>query len=159
MAPYLWELNKIRMMKKKVLFICVRNTARSQMAEALFNHVCDDDFEAHSAGLDPGSLNPLAVEVMQEIGLDISEQQTKTVFDMFRSGRSFLYVVTIHDDASSERPPIFPGVTNRLRWDVPDPAVFRGSYEEKLTRTRELRDALRAKIEEWYAELNPAVAA
>jgi arsenate reductase len=147
------------MMKKKVLFICVRNTARSQMAEALFNRSCEPGFEAHSAGLDPGSVNPLAIEVMQEIGLDISGQQTKTVFDMFRSGRSFLHVVTIHDEASHERPPIFPGVTNRSRWHIPDPALFRGSHEERLARTREVRDVLRAKIEEWCAELSPAVMA
>ena len=146
-------------MKKKVLFIGVRNSARSQMAEAFFNRFCEEEFEAYSAGLDPGILHPVTIEVMQEIGVDISGHKTRTIFDMFRSGRSFIHVVTIHDQTSSQRAPIFPGVTNRHQWDIPDPQLQRGSYEEKLARAREARDLLRARIEEWCAELSPAAMA
>ena len=73
-------------MKPKVLFICVHNSARSQMAEAWFNSICGEFFEAQSAGLEPGTLNPLAVEVMHEVGIDISKKKTQAVFDVFKSG-------------------------------------------------------------------------
>src|SRR5438552_14278595 len=76
-------------MKQKVLFICVHNSARSQMAEAFLNQMCGVQFEAHSAGLEPGKLNPLAVEAMREIGIDISKKQTQSVFDVFKSGALF----------------------------------------------------------------------
>src|SRR5215468_12506045 len=78
-------------MKKKVLFICIHNSARSQMAEAFLNDICGEQFEAYSAGLEPGKLNPVVVEAMQEIGMDISGNQTKAVADMYRSGNVSLY--------------------------------------------------------------------
>jgi arsenate reductase (thioredoxin) len=85
------------MKKKRVLFVCVHNSARSQMAEALLNQICDDEFEAQSAGLSPGKLNPLAVEVMHEIGIDISKKETRSVFDIWKSGQIFAYVITVCD--------------------------------------------------------------
>jgi len=147
------------MSKKKVLFICVHNSARSQMAEAFLHQICREEFEAHSAGLNPGKLNPIVVEAMQEIGIDISANETKAVFDLFKSGRTFAYVITVCDETSAERCPIFPGVTTRLHWTFPDPSAFPGTHEEKLARTREVRDAIRARIEEWCAEVCPAIAA
>jgi arsenate reductase len=84
-------------MKKKVLFICVHNSARSQMAAAWLNDMCGDYFEAHSAGLEPGELNPLAVQVMDEVGIDISNNKTQAVFDVFKSGQFFPYVITVCD--------------------------------------------------------------
>src|ERR1041384_7386349 len=99
------------MKKKNVLFVCIHNSARSQMAEAFLKQTCPDEFEAHSAGLEPGTLNPIVVEAMREIGIDISGNQTKAVFDMVRSGQSFAYVITVCDEASAERCPIFPGIT------------------------------------------------
>ena len=147
------------MSKKKVLFICVHNSARSQMAEAFLNQICREEFEAHSAGLEPGKLNPIVVEAMQEIGMDISANQTKGVFDLFKSGRTFAYVITVCDETSAERCPIFPGVTTRLHWTFTDPSAFPGTHEEKLACTREVRDAIRARIEEWCAEVCPAIAA
>ncbi len=147
------------MSKKKVLFICVHNSARSQMAEAFLHQICREEFEAHSAGLNPGKLNPIVVEVMQEIGIDISVNETKAVFDLFKSGRTFAYVITVCDETSAERCPIFPGVTTRLHWTFPDPSAFPGTHEEKLARTREVRDAIRGRIEEWCAEVCPAIAA
>ena len=99
-------------MKRKVLFICVHNSARSQMAEAWLNHVCGDFFEAQSAGLEPGTLNPLAVQVMSEVGIDISHKKTRAVFDVFKSGQLFAYVVTVCDETSAEKCPIFPARQN-----------------------------------------------
>jgi arsenate reductase len=127
-------------MKKKVLFICVHNSARSQMAEAWLNHICPDDFEAHSAGLEPGTINPFAVKAMREVGVDISGKKTQAVFDVFKSGEFFPYVITVCDESEAAGCPIFPGVTQRLHWSFPDPSAFTGTYEERLERTREIRD-------------------
>jgi arsenate reductase len=147
------------MMKKRVLFICIHNSARSQMAEAFLNQTCGDEFEAHSAGLEPGKLNPIVVEAMREVGLDISGNQTKAVFDMFKSGRMFHNVITVCDETSAERCPIFPGVTARLHWSFPDPSSFQGTHEEKLVKTREVRDTIKVKIENWCGEVCSLTAA
>jgi arsenate reductase len=146
------------MKKKKVLFVCIHNSARSQMAEAFLNHVCGQEFEAQSAGLEPGTLNPIVVEAMREVGIDISRNQTKAVFDFVKSGESFNYVITVCDEASAERCPIFPGVTTRLHWSFPDPSKFQGSHEERLAGTRKVRDTIKARVEEWCAELCTAKA-
>jgi ACR3 family arsenite transporter len=142
-------------MKKKVLFVCIHNSARSQMAEAFLNQICGGEFEAHSAGLEPGRLNPIVVEAMRETGIDISGNQTKAVFDMLKSGATFACVVTVCDETNAERCPIFPGVTKRLHWSFPDPSRFQGTHEERLARTREVRDAIEAKIKAWCAEVCP----
>ena len=141
-------------MKKRVLFVCIHNSARSQMAEAFLNQICGENLEAHSAGLEPGKLNPFVVAAIKEIGIDISGNQTKPVSDFLRE--KFDYVVTVCDEASAERCPVFPGETERLHWGFPDPSSFRGTPEEKLARTREVRDAIKAKVEEWCAEICPA---
>ena len=146
------------MKKITVLFVCIHNSARSQMAEAWLNHLCGDQIEASSAGLEPGTLNPLAVEVMGEVGIDISQKETQGVFDLFKSGRLFNYVVTVCDGASAERCPIFVGVTKRVHWSFPDPAAATGTHEEKLGQVRAVRDQIRAQIAEWCLELCPALA-
>src|SRR5262245_17637065 len=146
-------------MTDKVLFICVHNSARSQMAEAFLNDICGAQFEAHSAGLEPGKLNPVVVEAMQELGIDISRNQAKAVFDIVKSGKTFAYVITVCDETNAERCPIFPGVTTRLHWSFPDPSAVTGSKEDKLARTREIRDMIKGKIEEWCAQACPAVQA
>ena len=146
------------MRKQNVLFVCIHNSARSQMAEAFLNQVCGEEFEAHSAGLEPGNLNPIVVEAMQEIGIDISGNKTKAVFDVLKTGKMFAYVITVCDETSAERCPIFPGVTKRLHWSFPDPSSFQGTQEEKLAKTREVRDIIKAKIEEWCEEICPAAA-
>ena len=143
-------------MKRKVLFICVHNSARSQMAEAFLNRICGEFFEAHSAGLEPGKLNPAVVEVMREAGIDISRNKTKAVFEMFKSGKMFAYVITVCDETSAERCPIFPGVTERLHWSFPDPSSLRGTPAEILAGTREVRDAIKARIESWCEKVCPA---
>ena len=141
------------LMKKRVLFICVHNSARSQMAEAWLNHTCGEYFEAQSAGLEPGTLNPLAVQVMAEAGIDISSKKTHAVFDVFKSGQLFAYVITVCDEASAEKCPIFPGPATRLHWSFPDPSALIGSREERLQGTRKVRDQIRARIEAWRDEM------
>ena len=142
-------------MKKKVLFICIHNSARSQMAEAWLNHICGDFFAAESAGLEPGTLNPLVVKAMQEVGIDISKKKTQAVFDVFKSGKLFSHVITVCDETSAERCPIFPGVTKRLHWSFADPSALTGTEEEKMAAVRTIRDAIRTKIEEWCEEVCP----
>ena len=134
------------MKKKKVLFVCVHNSARSQMAEAFLKLYAGDSFEVESAGLEPGTLNPLVVEAMQEIGIDISKNRTKSAIDFLKQGKRFHYVVTVCDEASAERCPTFPGVVERLRWGVEDPSALQGTKEEKLARIREIRDSIKAKV-------------
>lgn len=138
-------------MKTSVLFVCIHNSARSQMAEAFLKHHCPERFEAHSAGLEPGTLNPVVVEAMRERGIDISRNPTKSVFEMFKAGIVFEYVITVCDETSAERCPVFPGVTKRLHWGFPDPSSCQGSLAAKLERTREIRDTIEKKIVEWCA--------
>ena len=142
-------------MKKRVLFICVHNSARSQMAEAWLNHTCGEFFEAQSAGLEPGTLNPLAVQVMAEAGIDISNKKTQAVFDVFKSGQLFAYVITVCDETSAEKCPIFPGPATRLHWTFPDPSQVQGSEGEKLEQVRVMRDEIRGQIEQWCDEVCP----
>ena len=137
------------MEKKKVLFVCIHNSARSQMAEAWLNHLCGDFVEAHSAGLEPGVLNPLVVEVMKEVGIDISHKKTQDVFDLYKKGEFFSYVIAVCDGASAEKCPIFPGALERLHWSFPDPSKVDGTKEEKLAQIRPIRDAIKEKIENW----------
>ncbi|MGH8092997.1 MAG: arsenate reductase ArsC [Chthoniobacterales bacterium] len=139
-------------MKTKVLFICIHNSARSQMAEAWLNYTCGDFFEAQSAGLEPGTLNPLAVDAMAEVGVDISQKGTQRVFDVFKSGQLFGYVITVCDAASAEKCPIFPGYAKQLHWPFPDPSALTGTGEEKLQGVRVIRDEIRQKVEEWCEE-------
>jgi arsenate reductase len=126
------------------------------MAEAWLNHLCGERFIAESAGLEPGQLNPLAVAVMREVGIDISRKKTRAVSDVLRSGQSFSYVVTVCDETSAERCPIFPGATTRLHWGFSDPAAVTGTDVERLAKVRLIRDAIRARIEAWCAEVTGA---
>lgn len=141
------------MAKQKVLFVCVHNSARSQMAEAWLNHFGGEQFEAESAGLSPGTLNPLVVKVMQEVGIDISHKKTRAVFDLFQTGQLFAYVITVCDETSAEKCPVFPGITKRLHWSFPDPAALTGTEEKKLAKTREIRDLIKVKIANWCQEM------
>ena len=141
------------MEKRRVLFVCIHNSARSQMAEAWLGHLCGDLFEAHSAGLEPGILSPLAVQVMREVGLDISGNKTKPVFDFFKAGIVFSYVITVCDETSAERCPVFPGAVNRLHWSFPDPSALMGSEEEKIVATRNIRDNIKRTVVKWCASL------
>ncbi len=139
-------------MKKSVLFVCIHNSARSQMAEAWLNHLCGASFIAESAGLEPGNLNPFVVKAMSEIGIDISHHKTKSVDDLLKSGKSFAYVVTVCDTEAAERCPIFPGKSTRIHWSFPDPSDVRGRDDEKLAKAREVRDAIKEQIQIWCEE-------
>jgi len=138
--------------KTKVLFICVHNSARSQMAEAFLKLYGGDSFEVESAGLEPGTLNLLVVEAMQEIGIDISKNKTKSAVDFLKQGKTFHYVVTVCDEASAERCPTFPGVAERLHWGFEDPSALQGTKEEKLASIREIRDSIKAKVLEFIED-------
>lgn len=137
------------MNKKKVLFVCVHNSARSQMAEAFLKQLACGKFEVESAGLEPGNLNPIVVEVMKEAGIDISPNKTKSVFDFYKQGKQYDYVITVCDESQSGACPAFPGKGERYHWSFDDPSKFEGTHEEKLKKTRDVRDAIRRKIEEW----------
>ncbi len=137
------------MNKKKVLFICVHNSARSQMAEAFLKQMAGDRFEVESAGLEPGTLNPLVIEVMREIGIDISQNKTKSVFNFYKQGKQYDYVITVCDESQAAKCPVFPGVVQQLHWGFDDPSTFKGSWQEKLEKTRQVRDEIKQKIEKW----------
>jgi arsenate reductase len=142
------------MNKQRVLFVCIHNSARSQMAEAFLKQLAGDKFEVESAGLEPGRLNPIVVEVMKEAGIDISHNKTKGVFDLIKQSKLYAYVITVCDEAQAERCPVFPGVAQRLHWSFEDPSRFEGSYEEKLQKTRNVRDKIKQSIQEWIRTIS-----
>jgi len=135
--------------KKRVLFVCIHNSARSQMAEALLNKLGAEFFEAQSAGFEPGDINPLVVEAMNEIGYDLSRNKTNSVFDFYQEGRRYNYVITVCDESSSQRCPLFPGITQRIDWSFEDPSGFEGSHEERLAKVRVVRERIKAAVEEF----------
>jgi arsenate reductase (thioredoxin) len=140
------------MKKRAILFICVHNSARSQMAAALMNKMCGDFFEAESAGLEPGQLNPVVVKVLMEIGIDISKNKTQRVFDVWKSGKMFQYMITVCSEAEAEGCPIFGGVTTRLHWPFLDPSKFTGTETEKIEQTRRVMNQVHAKIDNFCRE-------
>lgn len=140
-------------MKTNVLFVCIHNSSRSQMAEAFLNATCGNRFQAFSAGLQPGKLNPIAVESMRLRGIDISKNKTKSVDDILTSGTQFEFVITVCDETSAETCPIFPGEGIRLHWGFTDPSRLTGSDQEKLAGTIRIRDEIEARILEWCKEI------
>jgi len=133
---------------KKVLFVCVHNAARSQMAEAFLNKLGQGLFISESAGLEPGVLNPDVVEVMHEVGYDISQNKTKSVFEFYREGKRYHYVVKVCDQINGQKCPIFPSTIKVLDWNHEDPAEFKGDREQRLAQARELRDSILKNVNE-----------
>lgn len=133
----------------KVLFVCVHNSARSQMAEAFLNKLGQGRFIAESAGIEPGSINPYVVKSMAEIGYDLSENKTDSVFEFFKEGRKYDVVVKVCDQAKGQRCPIFPSAIASLIWNFNDPAAFQGTDTEILLKTNAIRDQIKARIEEF----------
>jgi arsenate reductase (thioredoxin) len=131
--------------RARVLFLCTHNSARSQMAEGLLRHLAGDRFESHSAGTEATRVRPLAIRAMEEIGIDISGQESKTLHRYQQE--PFDYVITVCDDAN-EACPFFPGAQSRLHWSFEDPSKAEGSEEERLAAFREVRDGIRRRIEE-----------
>lgn len=136
--------------KPKVLFLSTGNSTRSQMAEGFLRSLAGDQFDAVSAGIEPGILNPAAVEAMSEVGIDISHQHAKNVAESLKE--HFGYVITVCDGAR-ERAPIFPFTPNLLHWSIEDPAIFEGTVEERKQVFRRVRDAIRSKMQEFLNQL------
>ena len=130
----------------RVLFLCTHNSARSQMAEGLLRQLAGDRFEPHSAGTEATNVRPLAIRVMDEIGVDISSHESKTLERYLEE--PIEYVITVCDDAN-EACPFFPGAANRLHWSFEDPSRAEGSEEERLEKFRQIRDEIEQKIRDW----------
>jgi arsenate reductase len=140
--------------RTSVLFVCIHNSARSQMAEAFVNAQSPALFHAESAGIEPGKLDPIVVAAMHEAGIDISLHATKSVHDMVTRARPFDYVITVCEEANAENCAIFPDGGQRLHWGFPDPLAYEGTAEEKLAGTRAVRDLIRARVEAFCAALH-----
>ncbi len=138
------------MNKTSVLFLCTGNSARSQMAEGWLRHLAGERFAVLSAGTNPVGVNPLAIEAMKEVGIDITGQRSKNVTEFL--GRPIAYVITVCDRAK-ESCPIFPGTYKFLSWSLDDPAAVIGSHEEKLGAFRDIREQIRQRIELEFAAL------
>ncbi|HAE23195.1 MAG TPA: arsenate reductase ArsC [Spirochaetaceae bacterium] len=135
----------------KVLFLCVHNSARSQMAEAFLKKYAGDRFEVESAGLEPGTLNPYVVRAMAESGIDISGNPTKSAFDLFKAGRSFQIVIAVCSKEAQERCPVFPGLAERHHWPFDDPSAMKGGDEEIMAGVRRVRDQIEAAVKDFIA--------
>ncbi len=137
----------------KVLFVCIHNSARSQIAEEILRKISKDKFDIESAGIEPGILNPIVIDVLKEIDIDISDKKTKSVKEIYDKGKSFDYVITVCDESNAERCPIFPNLKEQIHWNFQDPSSFEGTYEEKLNKTRIIRDQIQDKIERWAVSI------
>ena len=138
----------------RVLFVCQHNSARSQIAETYLRHLGKDRFKVESSGLEPTEINPLVIEIMKEEGFDLSNNTTTDVFDLFREGRLFQYVIAVCSPEVEKKCPMFPGVTDRLNWPFPDPAKVTGTHEEQLAAIRSIRDDIKTKIFRFVNELS-----
>ena len=128
---------------KKVLFICTGNSARSQMAEGFLRNIAGDKYEVFSAGIKPTQVNPLAIKVMDEIGIDISKHRSKSVMEFIK--QDFDYVITVCDNAQKTCP-VFPGEHEKIHWDLEDPAAADGSEADRLLVFRKVRDDIKKNI-------------
>ncbi|HBG18727.1 MAG TPA: arsenate reductase ArsC [Desulfobulbaceae bacterium] len=137
---------------RTILFICEHNSARSQIAEAYLNHFAGGKLFAESAGLEPGILNPYAVEVLREDGIDISANKTKGVFELYKQQKQYDAVITVCSPAESVRCPVFPGRIKRLNWPFDDPSGFAGSRAEIQAQTRNIRDQIKEKVQSFIRE-------
>jgi len=143
------------MRKTKVLFLCTGNSARSQMAEAFLRRYAGEQFEAYSAGLAPKNLSPYTVRVMEEVGLSLDGQHSKSLIE-YMGKVHFGYMITVCADAEEKCPRVFPGMGQRLHRGFEDPAAYVGSEEETLSKFREIRDQIDERIKGWVAELDGA---
>ena len=122
------------------------------MAEAWLRQIGADRFEIESAGLEPGTLKPLVLEAMREVGIDLSSKTTQAVFEVFKAGRRFDYVVTLCGEKKAERCPTFPGITKRLHWSIPERVKTTQTKEQQMAHSRTVRDLIKARVEAWVAE-------
>lgn len=139
------------MAKANVLFLCTGNSARSQMAEAFLRYYAPDLFNAYSAGLEPRGMNPFTVKVMEEKGINLDGQYSKSLRE-YLGKQLFAYLVTVCADAEAKCPTVWPGVQYRLHWKFDDPAAFEGTDDQKLAKFREVRDQIEAAIKTFVAQ-------
>lgn len=140
-------------MKTRILAICIHNSARSQMTEEFIRAQCGDFVEVVSAGIEPGTVNPVVVELLKEDGIDISQKETKSVFDLHERGATFDYVIAVCGPEAAERCPVFPAERKRLHWPFPDPSQATGTMDERLAYVRPIRDEIKGKVEEFCRAL------
>lgn len=138
------------MKKPRVLFVCSHNSGRSQLAEELLRMLSQGRFEVESAGLEPKEINPMVIKVLKEEGIDISGKSPRNVFDLYREGKIYTYVITVCSKETDDKCPFFPGVQKRLNWPFPDPEKFEGTEEEKLEKVRKLKEEIQGKIKEFF---------
>jgi arsenate reductase len=143
----------IEMDKIRVLYLCTGNSARSQMAEAFLRKYAGDRFEVFSAGLEPSVINPFTIQVMDELGIDLSNQRSKSLLE-YMGKVHFGYMITVCDRAE-QKCPIFPGMGVRLHWPFEDPALAQGSDEHKLAVFRRVRDQIDAQVKAWLLAIPP----
>jgi len=135
------------------LFICGHNSGRSQMAEALLKDLAGDKIHVEIAGLAPNPINPLVVEVMRELGYDLSQAASDSMFDFFKEGRLYDYVITVCDETAAGQCPVFPGITKRFHWPFSDPEELTGTHADKMENLRKIRDQIREKVADWVQTL------
>jgi len=140
------------MTKQNIIFICIHNSARSQMAEAYLKHFAGDRFEVYSAGLEPGNLNPTVVEAMKLENIDISGNKTNSVNEFIDGHITFNFVVTVCDETAAERCPYFPGQVKRFHWGFMDPSALGGNSGDKLKQTIVIRDEIKERIKQFIKD-------
>lgn len=138
--------------KIKVLFLCTGNTARSHMAQAYLKHIAGEYFEPYSAGLEPGQIHPLTVQVMEEENISLDDHFSKHL-NQYLGKKHFGYMITVCNHANDNCPSVFPGMGKRLHWDIEDPVAFQGTEEEKVAKFREVREDVKHRIKRWIEEL------
>lgn len=136
----------------RVLFVCVHNSARSQLAEEYLRLMAGDRFVVESAGLTAGTLNPHVVAVLQDEGIDLSHKKTQAVRDLFQRGETYQWVVTVCSREAEENCPVFPGPVRRLSWPFPDPAGFTGSPEEVRVQVGTLAAEIKQQVRQFIRE-------
>jgi len=139
-------------MKRKVLFVCIHNSARSQMAEEFLKLLSGEKFEVKSAGFEATEINPLVIQAMKEVGIDLTGKKTQSVFDLYKQGDFFGYVITVCNKAKESDCPMFPGHPIRIHWDLDNPEDFIGTEDEKLEMVRELRDKIKRLVQQFIYE-------
>jgi arsenate reductase (thioredoxin) len=139
--------------KQKILFVCTRNSCRSQMAEGLLSETASDAYDVFSAGMEPTEAHPLAIKVMDEIGVDISGHRSKSIREV-PGWHVFGHVIFVCEEANKNCPNLYPNIGGKLvYWPFEDPEAFEGSIDERLAKFREVRDQIRDRITNWIEEM------
>lgn len=141
------------LIKKRVLFVCIYNSFRSQIAAAILNKKYGNLFTAKSAGINKKDINPLAVEVMNDYGVDISQNNVNSVFDLLKREESYDYVITVCSKEAGGKCPLFTGGQKKIHWELEDPDTFSGTHQEKLEKAILLRDEIEKRIDAFVKQI------